>query len=120
MLNASTGTDPMRLRRPPPVLGRAASTSVLLLALACDDNPTASFPVTTGDGASPIDGALPIDAAAPPTRDDAGASRPFDAGARVDPDQDGGEACATDADCRDGLYCNGAERCVDGSCLPAS
>jgi hypothetical protein len=24
--------------------------------------------------------------------------------------------CRTDADCDDGLFCNGAERCVDGRC----
>lgn len=30
----------------------------------------------------------------------------------------GGAGCDTDAECDDGLYCNGIEACVDGSCAP--
>ncbi len=58
-----------------------------------------------------------------------GASCPGDAGADVvDPPADAGAggaggaagvACVADADCQDGLICNGAERCLNGTCRAA-
>ncbi|MEK6674322.1 MAG: hypothetical protein AABZ47_01555 [Planctomycetota bacterium] len=32
---------------------------------------------------------------------------------------DGESLCAIDSDCGDGIFCNGAETCVDGVCIPA-
>ena len=34
--------------------------------------------------------------------------------------EDGGARCTADEGCADGLFCNGAERCVDGACEAAS
>ncbi len=45
----------------------------------------------------------------------------FDAGAsdagRGDAGTDGGPMCAEDVDCKDDVYCNGEEHCVEGACV---
>ena len=33
---------------------------------------------------------------------------------------DAGPACERDSDCDDGLFCNGAETCVAGGCMPGT
>ena len=44
----------------------------------------------------------------------------MEADAGFDGGFDGGMVCSDDAECDDGLFCNGAETCVEGACVPGT
>lgn len=90
------------------------------------DDPGPDAAVPPMDGGGPGDGAgldagPDVDAGAPGT--DASvpdAGPPPDDSGPPPPDTGVPPACVDDADCDDGLVCNGQERCVDGVCVPGT
>src|SRR5688572_29304037 len=59
----------------------------------------------------------PSEPSVPPTPDGGGADAPgIDASGLDAPRPDGGGVCTSDAECGDGLFCNGAEVCGVSGC----
>ena len=67
------------------------------------------------DAGGGSDGGADAEVAVDAGMDDAGGT---DAGA-MDAGTDAGPECMGDGECDDGVYCNGAERCIEGSCADA-
>src|SRR5688572_17675325 len=92
----------------------------LLLAVACQagDDDDVSEPREDG-GASLPDSGRDAGMDGGPVEADSGAAQEAGAdGGPVDPEPDAEVGCLSDADCSNGLVCDGLERCVDRQCLP--
>lgn len=101
-------------------VSRRASALLTLLVAACDGGAVPAAGDASSQDASAAEGGIEGDGTSEPPPEDHDAARPT-----VQPDggmPDGGvpstvgNPCSQDRDCLDGVFCNGSERCLDGTC----